>query len=217
MATACGQRPLLRWPYVLSRPAPALQEPATKGSTIREFLLWYHERHGQEAMDDLLRALPASAAAQLSPEMPALGILSASWYPMSLTHPMLTHVADRCGQEGREFAMEANREVVPRMIRGVYRVMFQAAASPELYARHIGRLWRRLHTTGDRSMVIRAPGEALSRVDNWHAHHPMSCWVTIYTMAYVFEAMGYKSWSVDRLSCVAHGAQRCETLLRYSK
>ena len=103
------------------------------------------------------------------------------------------------------------------MIRGVYRVMFQAAASPELYARHIGRLWRRLHTTGDRSMVIRAPGEALSRVDNWHAHHPMSCWVTIYTMAYVFEAMGYKSWSVDRLSCVAHGAQRCETLLRYSK
>jgi hypothetical protein len=188
-----------------------------KGATIREFLLWYEAKLGREALLDLLADVPPSGLSLISPAMPALGILSSSWYPMSLTHPMLTRAADRCGREGREFAMEANREVVPKMIRGVYRIMFLAVASPELYARHIGRMWRHLHSTGDRTMTIRAPGEALSIVENWAGHHPMACWVAIYTMAFVFEAMGYREWSVERLTCVAHGAGRCETVLLYRK
>jgi len=36
-------------------------------------------------------------------------------------------------------------------------------------------------------------------------------------MAYVFEAMGYRHWSVERLTCVAHGGERCETLLKFKK
>jgi len=192
-------------------------EPATKGSTIREFLLWHERRYGHEATLDLAADLTPAAMAMINPTLPALGILSSSWYPMSVTHPMLSRVQARCGNEGRDFAIEANREVVPRMIRGVYRVMFKAVVSPEMYARHVGRLWRQLHTTGTRSMTIRAPGEALSVLEDWPAHHPVSCWLTIYTMAQVFEAMGYKKWSVDRLSCVGHGAARCETLLRYAR
>lgn len=192
-------------------------EPRTKGSTVREFLLWHHRRFGHEETAALTTDLCPEAAAMVDPSLPALGILSSSWYPMSVTHPMLDRVAARSGSEGREFAAEVNKEVVPRMIHGVYRVLFQAVASPELYARHIGRLWRRLHTTGDRSMTIRAPGEAISVVENWPAHHVLACWLTIYTMAYVFEAMGYKHWSVERRSCMGHGARRCETLLRYAK
>jgi hypothetical protein len=83
--------------------------------------------------------------------------------------------------------------------------------------RHVHRLWRRLHTTGDRQMRIVAPGEALSVVENWPGHHPFMCWSTIYTMAYVFEAMGYKHWSVERTACVSHGGQRCQTVLRYRR
>jgi hypothetical protein len=192
-------------------------EPATKGSTTRELLLWHDRKFGHEATVSLARDLTPAAMAYINPTQPALGILSSSWYPVSVTNPMLSRVVESCGNEGREFAIEANREVVPRMIRGVYRVLFQATATPELYARHVGRLWRRLHTTGERSMVIRAPGEALSVLESWPAHHPLSCWLTIYTMAFVFEAMGYKKWTVDRRACVAHGAARCETILHYAK
>lgn len=192
-------------------------EPAIKGSTMREFLLWHDRQHGHEATVDLVKDLSPAAMALVNPTQPALGILSSSWYPISVTHPMMTRVVARCGNEGREFAIEANREVVPRMIKGVYRVMFQAAATPELYARHVGRLWRRLHTTGERAMVIRAPGEALSTIEDWPGHHPLACWLTIYTMAFVFEAMGYKKWTVERRACIGHGAARCETILRYGK
>ena len=192
-------------------------EPQIKGAAIREFLLWHATKFGQEETAKLAADLPEPLAALIDRSQPAFGILGASWYPARLVHPMLDRLAERGGHEGRDFAREANREVVPRMIRGVYRVMFQAAATPELYARHVPRLWRRLHSTGDRSIVLRAPGEALSVVESWPAHHPVLCWVTIYTMAHVFEAMGYKQWTVERLACVSHGAGRCETLLHYRK
>jgi hypothetical protein len=184
---------------------------------VRELLLWHDRRFGHEETARLASGLSPDALARVDTSQPALGILSATWYPMSVTHPMMDAVAARGGNEGREFAMQANREVVPRMIRGVYRTMFDVVASPENYARHVGRLWRRLHTTGERSMVLRAPGEAVSRIDGWTGHHPLACWLTIYTMAYVFDAMGYRHWTVERLTCVAHGGERCETLLRFKK
>ena len=192
-------------------------EPQIKGAAIREFLLWHDHKFGHDETARLAEGLAPPLAALVDVTQPALGILGATWYPAALTHHMLDHVVARCGGEGRSFAIEANREVVPRMIRGIYRVLFRAAASPELYARHVPRLWRRLHTTGDRSVVLRAPGEAFSVVESWPAHHPLLCWMTIYTMAFVFEAMGYKHWTVDRLACVGHGAARCETVLRYHR
>jgi len=192
-------------------------EPQIKGAAIREFLLWHAGKFGHDQTAQLVVGLPAALAAMVDPSQPALGILGASWYPATLVHPMLDRMAERAGHEGKELARDANREVVPRMIRGIYRVMFRAAATPELYARHVQRLWRRLHSTGERSIVLRAPGEAFSVVEQWPAHHPVLCWVTIYTMAYVFEAMGYRHWTVDRIACVSHGAGRCETVLRYRR
>jgi hypothetical protein len=192
-------------------------EPHIKGAAIREFLLWHDTRYGHGETRALVERVPPPLLALIDPSQPALGILGATWYPTSLTHPMLDRLVARVGNEGRELAREANREVVPRMIRGIYRVLFRAAASPELYARHVPRLWRRLHTTGDRTMILRAPGEILSTTSNWPGHHPVLCWMTIYTMAQVFEAMGYRQWTVERLACVGHGAERCETVLRYRK
>ena len=188
-----------------------------KGAVIREFLLWYEKRYGRADVDLLVDLVPAHLKPLIDPSRPALGILGASWYPMGLTHPMLSYVVERAGNEGRTFALEANREIVPRMIRGVYRMLFKTAATPERYAAHVQRLWRNLHTTGERSMVIRTPGEALSAVERWPAHHPLLCWITIYTMAIMFETMGYKHWTVERVACVDHGGARCETVLRYRK
>jgi hypothetical protein len=194
-----------------------VNEPQIKGAAVRELLLWHDGKYGHEETATLVEGLPPPLLGMLDVARPGLGILGASWYPTALTHPMLDRIAARHGHEGRELAREANRDVVPRMIHGIYRMAFRAVASPELYARHVPRLWRRLHTTGDRSMELRDGGEALSIVADWPGHHPVLCWVTIYTMAYVFEAMGYKHWTVDRLACVSHGAPRCETILRYRK
>ncbi|HEX8791072.1 MAG TPA: hypothetical protein VF765_08965 [Polyangiaceae bacterium] len=194
-----------------------MAEPKIKGAAIREFLLWHDQRYGHAETVSLTEGVPPSLLKDLDTTQPALGILGASWYPCSLIHPMLDHIVEARGNEGRELANAANREVVPKMLRGVYRMIFRTVATPELYARHIHRLWRRLHTTGDRSLTIREPGEALSVVENWPGHHPLVCWTTIYTMAYVFEAMGYPHWSVERIACIGHGAPRCETILRYKR
>jgi hypothetical protein len=192
-------------------------EPRVKGAAIREFLLWYDEQYGHEATLRLAEAIPPSYEGLISPSEPALGVLGASWYPSALVAPMLDSLAATTKDGGRQFALEANRAVVPRMIRGVYRVLFDVVATPERYAQHVGRLWRRLHTTGDRRMRIVAPGEAFSTVESWPGHHPLLCWITIYTMAFLFEAMGYTQWSVDRIACVSDGAARCATTLRYRK
>jgi hypothetical protein len=197
--------------------AIGVTEPKTKGAAIREMLLWHSNRYGHAATVALSARVPPHLLGMLDLTHPALGFLSASWYPMSLTYPMLDVILEQYGGEGRELAAAVNREVVPKMIRGVYRVLFDTLASPELYARHIHRIWRRLHTTGDRRMHIVEPGEAISVVENWPGHHPFTCWTTIYTMAYVFEAMGYKHWSIERTACVSHGGQSCETILRYRK
>jgi hypothetical protein len=187
-----------------------------KGAVLREMIIWYVSRYGRVDADRVFRSVPPSEARLLHRSEPAFGIRTASWYPMSMIRPMLDAVSEGLPDEGRQFAREANASVVPRMVRGLYRVFFDVVATPDRYARHVPRLWRRLHTTGERTMVIRRPGEAFSVVERWPGHHPLLCWTVIYTMAFVFEAMGYKSWEVERVACVAHGADRCETRLTYS-
>jgi hypothetical protein len=207
-------------------------EPCLKGAVLREMMIWYVSRYGRVEADRIFRSIPSPQSWRLSRAEPAFGIRASSWYPMSMIHPMLDEVSRGLPDEGRAFAREANAEVVPRVIRGLYKVLFDMAATPERYARQVPRLWQRLHTTGERSMVIRCSGsggpvprgpggifhgEAISLVERWPGHHPLLCWTVIYTMAFVFEAMGYKTWEVERLACVAHGAERCETRLTYRR
>jgi hypothetical protein len=196
---------------------PTADEPCIKGAVLREMLIWYVTRFGRVEADRLFRSVPPEHARLLHRSEPAFGILSTNWYPMSLLRPVLDAAVEGLPDEGRAIAREANATVVPRMIRGVYKVLFDMAATPERYARHVPKMWHSLHTTGRRSMSIRAPGEALSVVEDWPGHHPLICWAVIYTMAYLFQAMGYKTWEVERVACVAHGAARCETILQYRK
>jgi hypothetical protein len=194
-----------------------VEEPKIKGAAIREMLLWHVKRYGHAETVALTERVPPHLMTTFDTTQPALGVLGATWYPCAVTHPMLDRVVEVHGNEGRDIANAANREAVPKMIRGVYRMLFRTAASPQLYASHIQRFWRRLHTTGDRGMTIFESGEAHSVIENWPGHHPFLCWSSIYTMAYVFEAMGYTRWSVERIKCVDHGATRCESLLRYAR
>ena len=190
--------------------------PTIKGAALREFLLWYERTRGPERTLAIARGVPPDLAPLIRINMPAFGVLASSWYPVALSHYYLDAVME--GNEGRELAREANRDVVPRMIHGVYRVIYRTIASPELYARHVGRQWRKLHSTGERTFEIRGPGEARSTVANWPGHHPMLCWITIYTMVSLFETMGFSRVDAERVRCVAHGGGgECVTILRWSK
>jgi hypothetical protein len=193
-------------------------EPSVRGAVVREMMIWYVAQFGRVSAERVFAAIPQAARARyLKRAEPAFGIVSNAWYPMSLLRPMLDAVSAGLPDEGRDLAREANASVVPRVIRGFYKVLFDLAATPETYARHVPRLWRRLHTTGARSMRIRSPGDALSAIDDWPGHHPLLCWMVIYTMVYAFEAMGFKKCEVERVSCVDHGGSRCETVLRYGR
>ncbi|MGH7293400.1 MAG: hypothetical protein ACRELB_00635, partial [Polyangiaceae bacterium] len=66
-----------------------MTEPQIKGAAIREFLLWHDLKFGHEATRALLAGVPPDLVATIDPGQPALGILGASWYPTTLTHPML--------------------------------------------------------------------------------------------------------------------------------
>ena len=205
-----------RHPASGEHPAAGRPAAAIKGAAVREFLLWYERKNGEDSLAPLVADLPPELARLLDPRGRAGGILASSWYPCTLIHRMLDRICEGRTDEGRAMARDANAEVVPRMIRGVYGVLFRAIASPRLYAANIDRMWRRLHTTGKRTLVLRGGSEGLSVVEGWTGHHPTLCWVTIYTMVYLFHAMGYERVSVERLECVSHGAARCATLMRYA-
>jgi hypothetical protein len=50
---------------------------------------------------------------------------------------------------------------------------------------------------------------------DWPAHHPVLCWVTIYTMFSLFEAMGFEAVTAERIRCAGHGGADCATVLRW--
>jgi hypothetical protein len=186
-----------------------------KGSSMRELVLWYERRLGRDATLAIVADLPPEFERLVTRTRPALGILASTWYPSAFASHMCDRVIAGLPDEGRAMAREANRDIVPMMIRGIYKALWQTLASPELYARHVDRHWHKLHTTGERSFVIRAPGEALSVVRSWDGHHPLLCWMMIYTMVSLFEAMRLTEVTADRIRCVAHGADECATILRW--
>lgn len=189
---------------------------AIKGSLLREFLIWYVEREGEAILEPMVQSLSPDDRRLVDLASPALGLLASTWYPCTLVHGLL----DFCGrglsrEEQRKLAREGNAFVVPRMVRGTYRVLFERLATPSLYARFIQPAWRQLHTTGERSMKLIGDHEVDSEVSNWPCHHPLLCDLTVETMTSVFQLMVGTPVQATRISCVSEGGARCRTLLRW--
>jgi hypothetical protein len=187
-----------------------------KGNAIREFLLWYETRHGTAHHQALWQRLDPVARKDLDPERPALGLLASTWYPTSVLFPILDEVSRGLSAQARsKLAREGTAAVVRVATRGIYQTLFRTVASPERYARYIQRAWSFLHSTGTRSIEIREPGLALSIIADWPGHHPLLCEVTTETMRCLFEAMGCRHVSVDRVACVSDGSRDCRAWVRW--
>ena len=111
-------------------------EPRIKGSGVREMLLWHDKQYGHAATVRLAQDTPAHLAWMLDRTQPALGILASSWYPVGVIRPMLDRVIEERGDEGRELAREANREVVPRMEALLRETMGRTGGGERQVARH---------------------------------------------------------------------------------
>jgi hypothetical protein len=200
--------------------AEAREAALIKGGAIRELLLWYEGRHGRAFYPLVIARLPPHLAQRLALDRTTLGLLPNVWYPSPIVHAILDAVCERHGpDELRAIMSNANAYAVRTLTRGVYQFLFRMVGSPELYAKHIQRAWNLLHSTGKGTIVLHegpsASGVAESMIEDWPGHHPWLCETTGETMKAVFVAMGCQDVSLERLTCVSTGADRCRSVLRY--
>ena len=187
-----------------------------KGSVVHEFLRWFERQpDGAATLKRIGASLSPEDRALVDVTAPGLGLLASQWYPSTLVNVILDGVALGLTRvEQRALAREACRAVVPKLVRGMYRVMFDGIATPALYARFVPRLWTQLHTTGSRTMTV-AGSTADSVVSNWAGHHPLLCDVVIETMGELFRLMVHRPVTVERLECVSEGGAVCRSTLRW--
>ena len=181
-----------------------------KGSVLRATLDWYREQHGEQEYDRLFEGL-ADDDRRLAHE----DILPNVWYDVRVAHELLDRVfLPLLPAERHRVARDAARAGLAVLSRGLYKFILEQVVSPELYARHIQRLFRMLHDTGERRIEL-GDHEGLSITARWAGHHPLLCLLVNETTAAVFESLGCKDVTVERLSCVSEGAPDCRCRLRW--
>lgn len=196
--------------------AQAHAPPLVKGSAIREFVLWYEARYGRSYVAEMLARLPPELRDHVWPERQAFGLVASEWYPSPVVFALLDTVsAGRSDAAMSALVREATAFTVRRLSRGLYQFLFRMVASPGLYARHIQKAWRLLHTSGTRAISLDEPGFADSTIEDWPGHHRWLCELSMETMRAVFEAMGCHDLDLVRIECVSFGDARCRARLRY--
>jgi hypothetical protein len=190
-----------------------MPEPMIKGAVMRDFVVWYGDRHGAEALKRMGERLPPDVREIIDTGSPTFRLLGSLWYPARIVHAFLEVLAQgRTAAEMNKLLHDANRSFIKTGARqSVYRFLLERLVTPEMYAVLVPRFWKQLHSTGDRRVKITRPGFAESTVSNWPGHHPLLCTMVIETMCTVFETMGCKNVSWERVSCVSDGARECKT------
>lgn len=181
-------------------------EAMLKGAAIREFFAWYEGKFGIENVRAMARRVePAELRTLLDPDDPIVRFLPSSWYPARLVHAMLDIAMEgRTELEIERFMRDSTRHVVKNGMGSVYRSLLSKLGSPQIYARMIPRMWRQLHDTGERSVVIDEEGHATSTVAHWAGHHPVLCTLSTALMCAIFEEMGKKNLKWTCVHCIGH-------------
>jgi hypothetical protein len=186
-----------------------------KGAAFREFVVWVGESRGASVLARAVAHLPNSEQARFDLDRPGLGILPATWYPAPLIHRLLDALLEEAPGQRIALARGGARATIDATLRGVYRILFAALATPERYARHSQRLWDGYYDNGRLEIHSAEPGVALSRISGWSSHHPLICEMHEHAAARLYEAMGCRDVRTRRLTCIASGAAACEFETRW--
>jgi hypothetical protein len=189
-----------------------MAEPMIKGAVLREFVQWYETNYGMEGLRSVAGNLPEDLRRYIDPFDPLVNLLASSWYPSRFCNLLLDAVGEgRTHAELEHLAHDATRWIVARGMNSVYRFALRRLITPEMYALSVPRLWRQLHTTGDREVQVTSRTTLESKVKSWPGHHPILCTVTIETMCAILETMKCRDVKWRRVSCVSRGASECVT------
>jgi len=182
-----------------------------KGAAFREFLIWYAARNGETSLGEGADRVDPEWRASLDPERAALGVLASEWYPAPLVHSLLDALTSHLSRDQRaEFASEAARAIMNRMLRGIYKTLFQLMATPARYQRFGPKLWDAYYDSGVFRIDMPDEKTAICTVAEWNAHHPFICDLNCAAAPPVYEMMGCKAARVIRTECVSLGSTRCE-------
>src|SRR5262245_3226691 len=104
----------------------------------------------------------------LDPDRAALGVLASEWYPAPLVHDLLDALTGHLSREARsEIAAEASRAIMNRMLRGVYKTLFQLMATPARYQRFGPKLWDAYYDSGRFHIDMPDEKTAVCSVSAW--------------------------------------------------
>jgi hypothetical protein len=188
-----------------------------KGAAFREFLNFYAVQNGEQSLRDGAERMAAEWRALLDPERAVLGIIASEWYPAPLVHELLDALTGDLSREQRaELADAASRAIMGRMLRGIYKTLFQLMATPARYQRFGPKLWDAYYDSGEFRIEMPDEKTAVCSVRNWNAHHPFICDLNCAAALPVYEMMGCVSVRVIRTECVSQGSGRCEFVTNWS-
>lgn len=188
-----------------------------KGAAFREFLIWYGTRYGEAALGEGANRVDPEWRPSLDPERSALGVLASEWYPAPLVHTLLDGLTAHLSRDQRaEVAAEAARAIMNRMLRGIYKTLFQLMATPARYQRFGPKLWDAYYDSGTFRIEMPDDKTAVCTVSKWSAHHPFICDLNCAAAVPVYEMMGCVSVRVLRTECVSLGSARCEFVTNWT-
>jgi len=182
-----------------------------KGIAFKELLTWLDKRLGREQLKEALALLPQECKDIISLEADNFGILSSSWYPLPCVHKLLDALTDSMTRQKRfELAQEAARAVMDATLHGIYKGVVRAFVSPTLYAKFATKLWRSYYDSGDFKVIIADDGQSADcTISNWGGHHPFVCAMNITAATAIYEAMGQKGVSTQRIACTGERESLC--------
>jgi hypothetical protein len=180
---------------------------------LREFVLFCEQHDDRARLKRALAALREAYPQDVDPERPGGGFLASRWYPAELVHVLVDEViAGRSEREQDELATRAASVVMGRTLRGVYKFLFSTFASPDLYSRHVQKLWSLHYDNGAVQLENGSAGQlryAQSRIVRWISHHPFICKLNGAAAVPIYEAMGCRDVTCERNACVSRSGDHC--------
>jgi hypothetical protein len=182
-----------------------------KGVAFKELLIWLDKRLGREKLLQALAVVPPECKGIVFPEANNFGILPSSWYPLPCVHRLLDGLTTSMTRQKRfELAQEASRAVMEVTLHGIYKAVVRAFVSPALYAKFATKLWQSYYDSGDFKVTISEDGRSADcTVGDWSGHHTFVCDMNIAAATAIYQAMGQRGVSTQRVACIGDGGATC--------
>jgi hypothetical protein len=174
-------------------PAQAAVKDAgrVKGLSIAELVKGIRETQGPEGLLRIVERIPPTWRRHFDPTRVNLGILASTWYPSEVINCLYDLLIENLSpQQRRALADEIGRGYVDRLLRGVYKIIFDVLMTPERYVVHAQRLWNQGCDTGKLSLTLVDSRRVEGGMADWRGHHPFGCEVSHMIGLHIFRAMG---------------------------